>query len=101
MILCYCVFNVLWLFVWFFFAKKEIPITVPIFLSDLLPYLLLSGVVMAITHFATMAIDDILLMLLVKILISVLLYVSAALLIRSEELREITGFLVKRNKEVR
>ena len=98
MIVCYCIFNVLWLFVWLFFAKKEISITVPMFFCDVLPYMILSAVVIGVTYLATAGIDDMLLMLVAKIVVSVVLYVSASLLLRSEELKEITDFLFKRNK---
>ena len=100
MIVCYCIFNVVWLFVWLYFAKKEIAIRLTMFLRDVLPYMLLSAIVMSAAHFVTVAVDDMFLRLVLKIAVSALLYLTVAVMMRSNELKEITEFLSKRNKEV-
>ena len=100
MIVCYCIFNVVWLFVWFYFAKKEIAIRLTMFLRDVLPYMLLSAIVMSAAHFVTVAVDDMFLRLVLKIAVSALLYLTVAVMMRSNELKEITEFLSKRKKEV-
>lgn len=98
MIVSYCVFNALWLFVWLHFAKKEIAIKCSMFLCDVVPYMLLSVLVMTFTWLATICINDLLLLLILKIVIAAVLYIVAALVMKSKELKEITDFLLKRNK---
>ena len=95
MIVSYCVFNVLWLFVWLYFAKKEIDIKLSMFMRDILPYMLLSLFVMAVAYVSTMAIEDMYLLFVSKVAIAASLYVFIARLIRSEELNEIKEFLYK------
>lgn len=95
MIVSYCVFNVLWLFVWLYFARKEIDIKVSMFMRDILPYMLLSSFVMAVAYVSTMAIENMYLLFVSKVAIAASLYVFIARLIRSEELNEIKEFLYK------
>ena len=98
MLVAYCVFNVAWLFVWNYFVKKEISLTLLMFICDLLPYMLLSAAVMLATYGITCFIGNIYILLVARILIAVLMYISAAWLIRSEELKEIIAFLFKRKE---
>ena len=98
MIVCYCIFNVCWLFVWRYFAAKEIKVSLPMFLRDVVPYMLLAGAVMAVTHLLTAGIEGYLQLLLSRIIIAALLYVGVSVLVRNEELREICEFLFKRKK---
>ncbi len=98
MLFCYCVFNACWLFVWRYFASKEIAVTVPMFLSDVLPYMLLAASVMAVTYMLTAGLACNWALLLSRIAIAVLLYVGTAWLLRSKELQEIIEFLFKRKK---
>lgn len=95
MIVSYCVFNALWLFVWLYFARKEIDIKVSMFMRDILPYMLLSSFVMAVAYVSTMAIENMYLLFVSKVAIAASLYVFIARLIRSEELNEIKEFLYK------
>jgi O-antigen/teichoic acid export membrane protein len=95
MIVSYCVFNALWLFVWLYFARKEIDIKVSMFIRDILPYMLLSSFVMAVAYVSTMAIENLYLLFVAKAVIAASLYVLIARLIRSEELNEIKEFLYK------
>ena len=99
MLVSYCVFNAMWLFVWHYFARKEIAITLPMFLLDVTPYLLLAGLTMLATYMLTTSIGNIYILLLSRIAIAALLYVGTAFLMRSSELREIINFLLKRKIE--
>lgn len=99
MLVSYCVFNVAWLFVWQYFARKEISINVKMFLRDVLPYMLLATVVMVITHFITYVFDNIYILLSARIFIATILYMFIAYIMKSEELFEIIYFLLKRKKE--
>lgn len=98
MLITYCVFNIIWLFVWNFFVKKEILLTYSMFVGDILKYILLAVAVMCITGYMTAFIENIYTMLISKIAIAATLYILAAYIIRSEELYEIVNFLFKRKK---
>ena len=99
MLVVYCVFNALWLFVWHYFVKKEIPITLPMFLRDILPYAVVALGVMLLTYFSTTFIENIYLLFTAKIFLAALLYITVASILRSEELHEIICFLFKRKEK--
>ena len=99
MLVVYCVFNALWLFVWHYFVKKEIPITLPMFLRDILPYAVVALGVMLLTYFSTTFIENIYLLFTAKVFLAALLYITVAGILRSEELHEIICFLFKRKEK--
>ena len=99
MIIAYCIFNALWLFVWHYFAEKEIKIKLQMFLADTLPYLLMATGVMAATHYLTLNINNMCTLLVTRIAVAALLYIGMAWIVRSEELDEITKFLFKRKAD--
>ena len=100
MIIAYCIFNGLWLFVWHFFAKKEIEIKLQMFLIDTIPYLFMAAIVMIATYHVTLIIENIFVLLVARILIAALLYIGIAWIARSKELYEITNFLFKRKVDL-
>ena len=99
MLVAYCVFNILWLFVWNFFVKKEIRLSYAMFIKDILPYMALAIVVMCTTSYMTTFVDNIYILLISKIATAASLYIFIAYIIRSEELFEIMNFLFKRKRQ--
>ena len=99
MLVAYCVFNILWLFVWNFFVKKEIRLSYEMFIKDILPYMVLAIVVMCTTSYMTTFVDNIYILLISKIATAASLYLFIAYIIRSEELFEIMNFLFKRKRQ--
>ena len=99
MLITYCIFNIMWLFVWNYFVKKEIRLSYAMFIKDILPYMALATAVMCITGYTTRFIDDIYVLLGSKIAIAASLYIFTAYITRSEELSEIMDFLFKRKKQ--
>lgn len=99
MLVSYCIFNVLWLFVWYFFVRREIAIGVGMFMLDTLPYMLLAATVMFSTYMLTEGISDIYVLLVSRIAIAAALYIGISFLMRSGELREIINFILKRKVE--
>ena len=99
MIIAYCIFNALWLFVWHYFAEKEIKIKLQMFLADTLPYLLMATGVMVATHYLTLHINNMCTLLVTRIAVAAVLYIGMAWIVRSEELDEITKFLFKRKAD--
>lgn len=98
MLVVYCVFNVIWLFVWHHYAQKEIPIKLSMFMLDVLPYAALAAMVMVATYFLTTFTENVYMLLASRISIAALLYMGVAYIVRSEELREIIDFLFRRKR---
>lgn len=98
MLAAYCIFNILWLSVWCYFVKKEINLTIKMFLRDTVPYMTLAAAIMLATSCMTASIDNMYLLLVSRIAIAASLYVLVARVAKSEELSEIIDFLFKRNK---
>ena len=99
MLACYCIFNALWLFVWYFFVRREIAINIGMFLLDVVPYMLLAATVMFSTYMLTEGIDDKYMLLVSRIAIAVALYIGISFILRCGELREIINFILKRKVE--
>ena len=99
MIISYVALNFIWLFVWHHFVKREIKFTLPMLLSDTLPYLLLSAGVMVVTAMLTESIDNIYLLLPARITVAAALYITALLVCRSAELRELATFIINRKTQ--
>lgn len=99
MLACYCIFNALWLFVWYFFVRREIAINIGMFLLDIVPYMLLAATVMFSTYMLTEGIDDKYMLLVSRIAIAVALYIGISFILRCGELREIINFILKRKVE--
>ena len=100
MLIAYCVFNALWLLVWHRFADKEIKLTLQMFVSDTLPYLLTAATIMIATYFATTFITSPYILLAARIAIAATLYIGFNYLMRSKELSEIVNFVFKRKKDL-
>ena len=99
MLVAYCVFNTMWLFVWNYFVKKEIRLTYAMFVGDTFPYIILATAVICATAYLTAFIENIYLLLIAKIAVAASLYILVSFIIRSEELSEIVAFLFKRKKQ--
>ena len=99
MLVSYCIFNAAWLFVWHYFARMEIGISLGMFLFDIVPYMVLAAIVMYATYMLTQSIGDIYIMLMVRIAVAALLYIGISFIMRSGELREIINFVFKRKIE--
>ena len=64
-----------------------------------LSYLLMAISVMVATHYLTLSIDNMYVLLIARIIIAALLYMAAAWTVRSKELYEITNFLFRRKAD--
>ena len=98
MLVIYCIFNVAWLFVWYFFVRREIAISLTMFLLDIIPYMLLAGVTMVVTYMLTVSLANMYVLLLSRMALAAMLYVGTSYILRSRELREIINYLFKREK---
>jgi len=80
--------NILWMFVWRFFAGREIHLSLWEALSDLVPFFAIAAGVMIGTHFTTLGIDNIYLRLVTKILMGAVLYMGIVYLVGAQIMRE-------------
>ena len=74
MIYLFITINILWFFVWYFFVKREIPLTLSCVLKDIAPYFLLAATLTASAYYITLGIRNLYLSLLIKIVLVVSLY---------------------------
>jgi hypothetical protein len=58
MLLAFITVNTGWIVVWLHFVHREIGLTFFSFLKDICPYLLLSGVLVILAHYATLDIES-------------------------------------------
>ena len=100
MIVSYVVLNLMWLFVWHHFVRREIELTLPMLLRDILPYFALSAAVMVATYMLTQTVENIYILLPLRIAVAAAIYVCALLLFRSAELREAADYIITRKTKV-
>ncbi len=91
---CYFIgINVLWLFVWQYFAWRLIGLRLTDALRDVLPFMLTAVAVMAFTWWATKNIQDLYLLFAAKVLMAASLYIGIMWLSGARILREAVGYL--------
>lgn len=99
MVSAYTMATVLWLFVWQYFANREIGIRLWSVLLDIVPYIAVSLIVMTAIYYATMTITNLYLLLVVRILLAALLYFIVMKLLKSKMLDECVSFLLKKRRK--
>ncbi len=99
MVLVFTAVNVLWLGVWFWFARREIGLSVREAVGDIAPYVILSVVIVVATHFLTSGISNIYLSLLAKVLMVGISYCVVLWLLGSTIFKETVLFITKKKIE--
>lgn len=97
MIIFFVTVNILWLFVWQWFAWRMVRLSLWSALKDVLPFLILATGVMIVTHFLTLGVENIYLRLTAKIVLAASFYVAVVWLSGAKILRESIDYLLKRN----
>ena len=98
MIRIFVAINIVWIFVWWFFVKREIGLRLRDMLSDLAPYMFLSLALVVMSWFVTYNIENIWLRFLCKTVVVALPYIGLLWLSRSVILRESILFLFHKMK---
>ncbi len=93
MIVCYVLINILWLFVWHYWAWRVIRLRLLDTLKDTVPFAGIAAAVMILTHFLTCKIENIYLLLGGKIVIAALLYIVAMKLLHAQIFEESLNYL--------
>ena len=96
MVIAYTIFNILWLGAWMPSAKRIIGLRFLNVLKDIVPFMFCGALVMVATYFATMAISNIYLLLVVRVLIAAALYYGIMRLLNVVILRECMQFILKK-----
>ena len=89
--------NVAWLFVWQYFAYRLIGLRLWEALSDVLPFLLLSAACMALTWWITRPIESLWLLLVAKVVLAAVFYVTAIWISGARIMRESVDYLFHRH----
>ena len=89
--------NVAWLFVWQYFAYRLIGLRLWEALSDVLPFLFLSAACMALTWWITRPIESLWLLLLAKVVLAAVFYVTAIWISGARIMRESVDYLLHRH----
>lgn len=89
--------NVAWLFVWQYFAYRLIGLRLWQALSDVLPFLLLSAACMALTWWITRPIESLWLLLVAKVVLAAVFYVTAIWISGARIMRESVDYLLHRH----
>ena len=89
--------NVAWLFVWQYFAYRLIGLRLWEALSDVLPFLLLSAACMALTWWITRPIESLWLLLVTKVVLAAVFYVTAIWISGARIMRESVDYLLHRH----
>lgn len=93
----YSLFNILWLFVWQVVANKLIGLQFIDVVKDIMPFLLISAIVMGSTFFLTRNIQNHIGLLLLRIPMAVLLYFFIMKLIRAKVMDECISFILRKH----
>ena len=93
MIYFFVAVNILWLFVWQWFAWRLIGLRLWDVLKDVVPFLLLAVGVMVATYFITLPIGNIYLLLPAKVVCAAALYISLTWLSGAKIMRESVSYL--------
>ena len=99
MVKTYVVLNLIWLFVWFFFACKDTSYTLLLMLKDIIPFALAAIFVMLATGYLTMPIANLWLLLVSRCILAAVLYYVVMRLAGAQILKETTDFIMNKIKK--
>ena len=96
MVIGYVAIVILWTGIWHRFLYQEIRYPFFSAIKDILPFLLIASATMVITYFATSWIENLPILLIVRILLAAALYIGLLWLLGAKILKECIGYLLKR-----
>ena len=96
MVIAYTLFNIVWLLAWMPSAKRIIGLRFLHVVKDTAPFVLCGALVMAATYFATQAITNLYLLLVVRILMAAALYYGVMRMLNVVILQECIQFIFKK-----
>ena len=99
MIIAYSAFLIVWLLAWQHIANRLLGITLMETLRDICPFMLAAALVMVVTHFCTMAISNLWLLLAARFVMAAMLYFIVMKICRAKILDECLQFLLGKLKK--
>ncbi len=100
MVVYFICLNLIWLFVWQFFAWRLIRLSLWDALRDVLPFLVISLAVMSFTWWVTRPIENILCLLICKVVLAAALYLGIIYLSGAKIMREALQFVLHRTVQM-
>ncbi|MCD8266828.1 MAG: oligosaccharide flippase family protein, partial [Prevotellaceae bacterium] len=95
MVVFFVTVNILWLFVWHAFAHRLVGLRLWDVLKDVLPFLLFTVIVLALTFFVCRPIHSTVLRLVAKVLVAAALYLGLMWLSGAKVMREAVQYLIR------
>ena len=92
----YTTITILWLFVWQILASRLIGLKLREAVKDIVPYFIISVGIMCAIYFSTGFINNLILLLIARIILSAVLYLLIMKLCGSKILQEIIAYLGQR-----
>ena len=95
----YSVFNIAWLLVWHYYARRLSGVRYRDVLADVLPFFLITASVMAVTYVVTLPLGHLALLLAARVVLGAGLYLGTLKVLRVKIFEEALDFLTKRMKK--
>ena len=102
MVVAFACISILWLLVWQVFASRLIGYRFMIMMRDLMPFLFIAIAVMGLTWLVTMPVSNIYLLLIIRVIVALLLYLTVMKLSRAVIFKECMDYLsdkFRRNRQ--
>jgi len=99
MVTAFTILNILMLLPWQLKAKKETGVTLAETLKDIIPFLLVASLTMAITYIITFKIENIYLLFILRVIIAVIIYLCTLKLLHAKILNECIDFIINKIKK--
>lgn len=99
MIYLFVAINILWMFIWYYFAKREVALTLTGLLKDISPYMFLAASLTIAAHYITLSITNPYLSLIVKVLFVASLYFLILWKLQSVIFLECIQFIKKKKRK--
>ena len=96
MVLGFVALTCLWVFVWHFFTRRLTGYSLVMFLKDTVPFAVIALSVMVATHFLTLSIENLWLLLLARVIMAAILYFAILKMAHAKILDECVQFVRKR-----
>ena len=96
MVMSYVALAILWLLLWHFFLWREIRLSLWKVLRDLLPFLVVALVAMAVAYFVGRGFSNIYARLSVRVVVAIIVYLALLWLLGAKILRESLNYLFRR-----
>jgi O-antigen/teichoic acid export membrane protein len=99
MVIAYTLLNIVWVFVWHFFAHRLMGYRLLWFLKDIMPFALTAAAVMVVTGLVTQSIGNLWVLLISRTVIAAVLYYGVMRLSGAVILKECIAFITKKKSD--